>query len=118
MTDEVKVTRGAVWFTWDDDKAVSNWKKHKVTFEVASRVFLDKYAVTVPDELHSDSEDREIIIGTVPYKRHSRVLFVVYVERVRNDNKKLFRIISARDASREEKKFYERDISIRLSKNR
>ncbi|MBQ7732572.1 MAG: BrnT family toxin [Synergistaceae bacterium] len=115
MNDDYRLVRDDMWFTWDDEKAIINWKKHRITFEAASRVFLDEYAVILPDETHSDSEDREIIIGTVPYKRHSRVLFVVYVERVRNDNKKLFRIISARDASREEKKIYERDISIRLS---
>ena len=115
MNDEIKLSINGVLFTWDDEKAITNWRKHKISFEAASRVFLDEYAVILPDETHSDSEDREIIIGTVPYKRHSRVLFVVYVECVRNDNKKLFRIISARDASREEKKIYERDISIRLS---
>ncbi|MBQ4470538.1 MAG: BrnT family toxin [Synergistaceae bacterium] len=117
MNDEVKVTRGSVWFTWDDEKAISNWKKHRITFEVASRVFLDEYALVLPDELHSDLEDRKRIIGTVrSNSRRVRVLFVVYVERFKiEQDKTIIRIISARDATNNEKEIYEYNIARQLS---
>jgi len=117
LNDEVKVTRGSVWFTWDDEKAISNWKKHRITFEVASRVFLDEYAVILPDEAHSASEDRKRIIGTVrSNSRRVRVLFVVYVERFKIEHDKtIIRIISARDATNNEKEIYEYNIARQLS---
>ena len=82
MNDEVKIMRASadlvLWFTWDDDKAGLNWKKHRVTFEAASKVFLDEYAVYLPDETHSTSEDRKRVIGTVrSNSKHVRVLLSV-----------------------------------------
>ena len=117
MNDEVKVMRGSVWFTWDDEKAGLNWKKHRVTFEAASRVFLDEYAVYLLDETHSNSEDRKRVIGTVrSNSKRVRVLFVVYVERFRIEHDKtIIRIISARDASNNEKEIYEYNIARQLS---
>ena len=51
-------------FEWDERKAVSNFKKHKVNFEIAITVFDDPYALIAPDEKHSTAkEKREWIIG-------------------------------------------------------
>lgn len=50
-------------FEWDDKKAISNLKKHGISFEEASTVFGDWLAITIEDPLHSESEDRLIIIG-------------------------------------------------------
>ncbi|MBQ3403406.1 MAG: BrnT family toxin [Synergistaceae bacterium] len=52
-------------FVWDENKAIANWKKHRVTFDTAINVFYDRDAVILPDIAHSDDEDRQIIIGTV-----------------------------------------------------
>ena len=81
---------------WDDNKAALNWKKHKIYFEDAARVFLDDNRINEFDEEHSDFEERRKVIGMV-----ENVLFVVYTER----GEKL-RLISARNATRKEKEDY------------
>ena len=81
---------------WDDDKAELNWKKHKIYFEDAARIFLDEYRIEYFDELHSDNEERWKVIGLV-----MNVLVVIYTER----GEKL-RIISARKAEKEEQEEY------------
>ena len=81
---------------WDDNKAELNWKKHKIYFEDAARVFLDENRIDEFDEEHSDYEERRKVIGIV-----ENILFVVYTER----GEKL-RLISARNATRREKEDY------------
>ncbi|MBR6013365.1 MAG: BrnT family toxin [Selenomonadaceae bacterium] len=89
---------GVYKFVWDSEKAEINKKKHKVSFETADRVFLDKNYIDYFDELHSDFEDRIQIIGKV-----GNILTVIYTERGNMD-----RIISARRATKdEEEKYYE-----------
>jgi uncharacterized DUF497 family protein len=84
---------------WDERKAVANLKKHRVAFEDAATVFLDPLATTFPDPDHSPEESREITIGCT-MKRH--VVFVSHCERAGR-----IRIISARLATRNERKQYE-----------
>ena len=101
-------------FVWDENKAIANWKKHRVTFDTAINVFYDRDAVILPDIKHSDNEDRKIIIGTaLDVVSHVKILFVVFIERVRDDNPegRVYRIISARDATKREAKIYERSLS-------
>jgi uncharacterized DUF497 family protein len=86
-------------FEWDDKKAISNLKKHGISFEEASTVFGDWLAITIDDPLHSESEDRFIIIGK---SELLNTLVVVHVER-----NEAIRIISARTATKNEQKFYE-----------
>ena len=50
-------------YEWDPAKAKVNLKKHAVSFEEASTVFLDPLAITFPDPDHSGLEQREITIG-------------------------------------------------------
>ena len=50
-------------FEWDESKARANKKKHAVTFAEASTVFGDPLALTIPDPLHSEDEDRFVIQG-------------------------------------------------------
>jgi uncharacterized DUF497 family protein len=85
-------------FTWDPRKAASNLRKHSVTFEEATTVFDDEYALVQPDLTH---EDRLLILGT---STRARLLFVVYIEREADD---VVRIISARKATSHERKAYE-----------
>ena len=86
MADIVYIpNQEASLYMWDENKAIANWKKHKVTFETAVRVFSDKNAVVLPDIRHSDFEERKRIIGTVlDVISHVRILFVVYQRTSRN----------------------------------
>ena len=86
-------------FTWDPVKAQHNARKHRVTFEEAVTVFEDPYA-RYRAQNHAD-EARFSVIG---YSATSRCLFVVSVEL---ENKA--RIVSAREATRYEKKLYQED---------
>ena len=86
-------------FEWDESKAKSNLAKHGVSFEEASTVFGDPLSLTIPDPAHSQVEHRSIVLG----QSHQRKLRVV-VHTERGDN---IRIISARRASRRERKSYE-----------
>lgn len=83
---------------WDVKKAEANLVKHGISFEEAITVFDDSYAVIFDDELHSNSEAREIIIG---HSNRNRLLLVVFVERVDH-----IRIISARRATAKERRDY------------
>lgn len=89
----------ALIFEWDPKKARSNARKHGVPFAEAATVFGDPLSITIPDPLHPEQEERFVIIG----KSHrGRTLVVVHAER--GDR---IRIISARSASRGERREYE-----------
>ena len=83
-------------FEWDDYKARSNRKKHRVDFADAISVLEDELAMTIPDPYAE--EDRSVTMGTDSL---GRVLVVVHT--VRNDN---IRIISARKALPAESREY------------
>ena len=86
-------------FDWSDAKARGNLKKHGVTFEAARLVFDDPASVDEIDDREDYEEDRFIIIGS---SHRQNLLVVVHTER--GDN---IRIISARHASRTERRDYE-----------
>ena len=86
-------------FEWDDDKAASNEQKHGVPFTEAETVFADPLALTGYDPDHSDDEDRYITMGT---SLDGRLLVISHADR---ENR--VRIISARVASRRERRDYE-----------
>jgi uncharacterized protein len=90
----------SVRFEWDDDKAKTNLKKHKVSFDEASTVFGDPLAKIFSDDKDSSEEIREIIVG---HSILERLLLVSFSERGRD----AVRIISARVATRNERKSYE-----------
>jgi hypothetical protein len=89
----------ALEFEWDDEKARSNEKKHHVSFEEAASVFTDPLAAIFDDEAHSQDEQREIIIG---HSSANRLLLVSFNERAAR-----IRIISARRATKQERRDYE-----------
>jgi uncharacterized DUF497 family protein len=91
-------------FEWDPQKAESNIQKHGVSFDEAVTVFKDPLAFIFDDTAHSEQEHREIIIGMSTLRR---MLLVCFVERVENT----VRIISARPATRQEIKDYEKNAS-------
>lgn len=86
-------------FEWDDNKARHNLAKHGISFVEATTVFLDPLSITVNDPDHSQGEQRYLVIG---YSNRVRLLVVVHVDR--GDN---IRIISARPATRYERRIYE-----------
>ena len=86
-------------FEWDPEKALGNEQKHGVTFDEASSVFADTFSLTIHDPLHSEDEERFIIIGV---SCRNRMLTVVHTERGEN-----LRIISARRATKKEIVYYE-----------
>jgi uncharacterized protein len=88
-------------FRWDAKKARSNVLKHGVTFEEAATVFPDTLSVTVDDPSHSTEESRFVTIGR---SKRGRTLVVVHSEL--GD---AIRIISARLATRRERRDYEED---------
>lgn len=86
-------------FEWAEDKAEQNIEKHGVSFEEAATVFGDPLSLTIEDPLHSQEEERSITIG-----ESARAELLVVVHTDRGD---AIRIISARKATRRERKDYE-----------
>jgi len=88
-------------FEWDLQKAKINLLKHHISFDEASSSFEDNLSITIFDPLHSEIEDRFILIGVSSF---GRLLVVVHTDRGEN-----IRIISARLATLKEKKQYEKN---------
>lgn len=93
----------SVRFEWDPKKAAANLAKHDVSFEEALTVFADPLARIFHDDDHSVDEFREIIIGHSAGQQLVLVNFIEIEERIR--------IISARKATRRERKDYEENTS-------
>ena len=89
-------------FEWNEEKAEANLKKHSVSFNEAQTVFDDPLFVIFADPDHSFEENRFIIMGE---SNQNRLLVVSYTERP-----PVTRLISAREATRPERKKYEEDI--------
>jgi uncharacterized DUF497 family protein len=86
-------------FEWDEVKAKANERKHGIDFTEAMTVFADPLSLTGYDPDHSSEEDRYITMG---YSAEGRLLVVCHTDR-----DEVVRIISAREASRGERKDYE-----------
>ena len=89
----------ALEFEWDPAKAEANLKEHGISFDEATTIFRDTLSITISDPDHSDYEDRFVDIGM---SHRMQLLVVSYTER-----KDKIRIISARRATRAERKNYE-----------
>jgi uncharacterized DUF497 family protein len=86
-------------FEWDDEKAARNLAKHGVLFQDAATVFGDPLSNTYFHPDHSDDEDRFLTIG---HTAAGHLLIVSHTDRGER-----IRIISARRATRKEKKAHE-----------
>ena len=86
-------------FQWDEEKAKSNLKKHGVSFEEGATIFNDPMIATILDPDHSKDEERFISIGMSVIRR---LLTAIHTYR-----KDRLRLISARKATKAEKKNYE-----------
>ena len=86
-------------FEWDSSKASENLKKHRVSFEEAVTAFGDALSLTIRDPLHSEGEERFVLVGIT---NRQRLVVVVHAEK-----RGRIRLISARLATRAEKRSYE-----------
>jgi len=91
-------------FDWDERKNKANRKRHGIWFEEARTVFDDPRALLSSDPDHSEEEERFILLGA---SSAGRTLVVVHCYK---ESEELFRIISARKASKKEVKAYEEGI--------
>ena len=87
-------------FEWDENKAVSNVKKHGVSFQEAATAFSDDYGILFDDPDHSADEHRELLIGL------SSQLKLLIVCSCSRNNDMTIRIISARKATQAEQETY------------
>ncbi|MBQ9564918.1 MAG: BrnT family toxin [Synergistaceae bacterium] len=109
MDESIRLELHGLRFAWDDEKAIRNWEKHRVTFNLAAEVFFDAYALDRPDRWHMQEEPRRKVIGMT--FDSLKTLLVVYVERESWDGNDVIRMISARPATGKERRDYEAGIS-------
>ncbi|MER2555308.1 MAG: BrnT family toxin [Thauera sp.] len=86
-------------FEWDDTKANANLRRHGVSFQEATTVFGDSLAATFAGPDHSDAEERWLSVGI---SAQGRLLVIAHTEQGT-----IFRIISARVATTNERNRYE-----------
>ena len=90
-------------FEWHPGKGASNLRKHGVSFDLAATVFSDPLAMSMPDEEHSESEERWVTIG---HAHNGQLIVVCHTFRRREDAWKM-RFISARPATRNERRTFD-----------
>lgn len=91
-------------FTWDPIKEASNRRKHGVSFELATTVFGDRLAKTILDEEHGESEERWVTLGQA---KNGELVVVIHTHQEIGTNSAEVRIISARRATKPERRQYE-----------
>lgn len=94
---KAKHTLDGLEFEWDSQKAEANLAKHGVSFHEACEVFQDPFVRTV-DEREINGEPREAVLGLT---RKWKLLYVAFLWRT------AIRILSARKATKRERKMYE-----------
>jgi uncharacterized DUF497 family protein len=93
-----------VLFEWDAAKARSNERKHGVSFDDATLVFLDPYALIDQDRIEA-GELRWQTLGLV-----GDVVLLLVAHTIRNEAQdEIIRIISARKATRKERQRYDQN---------
>jgi uncharacterized protein len=85
-------------FVWNRDKSLSNIRKHGITFQEASEAFMDPFLRVI--DASPEDESRDAVIGT---DENGKLLFVVHIA----FEQESIRIISARKATRSERRYYE-----------
>jgi len=94
-------------FEWDASKADRNLRKHGVSFDLAATVFCDPLMISMPDVEHSETEERWITMGQA---ENSKLLLVIHTYQEIRANAANVRIISARLATKHERRQYETDL--------
>lgn len=83
-------------FEWDPAKATRNRRKHGISFEEATGLFLDPLAVSIPDPVHNGTEERWVTIGR---DGRGRLLVLIHTFPAPSVEEWNIRIISARRAT-------------------
>lgn len=96
----MKILTEPLKFEWDEGNIDKNWEKHQVNNSECEEIFFDDNKRLLKDKLHSDDEDRFIILGKT---KQDRLLYLVFTVR---DEK--IRVISARDINQKERRLYEK----------
>jgi uncharacterized DUF497 family protein len=91
-------------FEWDPAKALANARKHGVTFDEAATVLLDPLALTVYDDASGRHEERWFTLGL---DATGKLLAVARTYQITGPTNVRVRVISARKATRRERRFYE-----------
>jgi hypothetical protein len=94
----MKIFKKPIKFEWDKGNRGKNLVQHKVTDEECEETFFDFRKKILKDVLHSQKEDRYILLGQT---KKQRLLFVVFT--IRNEK---IRVISARDINKKERNLY------------
>jgi uncharacterized protein len=95
---------GQFQFEWDEFKANANLRKHGVAFELARTIFNDQQLLTVADVEHSETEERWFSIGCAS---SGAMLSVVYLWSDADPAATKVRLISARNATQTEIRYYQ-----------
>lgn len=127
MLNDIMFSMGGMWFEYNEEKNLTNIKKHGISFRSAARVFFDYDRIELFDEENSVNEDRYDTIGDTsaglglngntvignadPTEDHiNDILFVVYTERIMVEKDgvetDVTRLISARLATNFERGLY------------
>ena len=96
--------KGVCKFDWDPAKAASNERKHNVSFNLAVTIFSNELVNSIFDEDHSQFEERWISMGMA---EDGRILVVCHTNVEDDDNDEYVRIISARQATKKERRQFE-----------
>jgi uncharacterized DUF497 family protein len=91
----------ATRFTWDANKNRANRRKHGISFETTTKVFVDPNAIMRLD-LRDTGEQRWHTIGSV-----DALIVLVAHTLISDEGGELVRIISARKATPRERRLYE-----------
>jgi uncharacterized DUF497 family protein len=92
-------------FEWDENKNLANIKNHEgISFEDATKVFDDIWAIDIFDDSHSTEEDRYVIVGLSEFT----LLRVIFTIRQHENDGEIIRIISAWKATGKDKENYEK----------
>jgi len=94
-------------FEWDIKKARANVRKHKISFERAATIFRDPELLSIPDDEHSETEERWITIGM---DEKGSPIVVSHTFAAISRKLARIRIISARKATNREINQYEEGI--------
>jgi uncharacterized DUF497 family protein len=89
-------------FAWDERKNRANKRKHGISFEFASSVFLDPLALSMPDCNPAHDEERWLTMG----QTDGATLVVAHTV-TEKESGDVIRIISARKATNKERREYE-----------
>lgn len=96
----------AYHFEWDVAKAKSNRHKHGLSFDEAVAVFSDPLMLSIPDIVHSETEERWVTLGM---SQNNQLIVVIHTFDDSGIESATIRIISARPATKHERRQYEND---------